>query len=118
MGFASLLAGQQRQGIVFLIGTPEESAALFGTPAPKIPHGDVDASGVERIAIATGIGLREAFARWLDGIARGLVEGQAIMPGPENRSSISSETSRLCASQNRFAKPCLRSATAIVRSVC
>ena len=82
MGFASLLAGQQRQGAVFLLGTPDESAALFGSPAPKIPPGDVDASGVERIAVETSVRLREAFARWLGGAARGLLQGHAVMPGP------------------------------------
>ena len=64
MGFATLLAGQQRSGTVFLLGNPEESAGLFGTPAPKIPPGDVDASGVERIAVEISVRLREAFTRW------------------------------------------------------
>jgi len=81
MGFASLLAGQQRQGAVFLLGTPDESAMLFGSPAPKIPPGDVDASGDERIAVETSVRLREAFARWLGGAARGLLKGHAVMPG-------------------------------------
>ena len=82
MGFASLLAGQQRQGTVFLLGTPDESAGLFGTPAPKIPPGDFDAAGTERIAVEISVRLREAFARWLGGAARGLLKGHAIMPGP------------------------------------
>jgi len=81
MGFASLLAGQQRQGAVFLLGTPDESVALFGSPLPKIPPGDVDTSGVERIAVETSVRLREAFARWLGGAARGLLKGHAVMPG-------------------------------------
>ena len=82
MGFATLLAGQQRQGTVFLLGTPEESTALFGAPLPNIPHGDVEASGSERIAVETSVRLRESFARWLGGAARGLLKGQAVMPGP------------------------------------
>ncbi len=82
MGFASLLAGQQRQGAVFLLGTPEESAELFGSPAPKIPPGDVDASGVERVAVETSVRLRETFTRWLGGAARILLKGHAVMPGP------------------------------------
>jgi len=82
MGFASLLAGQQRLAGVFLLGTPDEAALLFGSPAPQIPPGDVDASGVERVAVETGVRLREAFARWLGGAARGLLKGQAVMPDP------------------------------------
>lgn len=81
MGFASLLAGQQRQGAVFLIGSSDESVQLFGAPLPKIPPGDVDNSGVERIAVETSVRLREAFARFLRGAARGLRQGNAIMPG-------------------------------------
>ncbi len=82
MGFASLLAGQQRQGVSFLLGTPEESAVLFGAPPPKIPHGDRDAAGRERIAVETSLQLRDAFVRWLGGAASGLRQGHAIMPGP------------------------------------
>lgn len=82
MGFASLLAVQQRHGAVFLLGTPDESALLFGSPAPKIPPGDVDPSGVERIAVELGVRLRETFARWLDGVSRWLLKGHAAMPGP------------------------------------
>jgi class 3 adenylate cyclase len=81
MGVASLLAGQQRQGAVFLLGTADETAVLFGSPLPKMPSGDVDASGVERIAVETSVQLRESFARWLAGAARGLLQGHAVMPG-------------------------------------
>lgn len=79
MGFASLLAGQVR-GAVFLLGTPDESAALFGSPLPKLPPGDIDASGAERLAVETGPRLREAFDRWLGGAVRSLVNGGASMP--------------------------------------
>ena len=82
MGFASLLAGQLRQRSVFLLGTPDESAALFGSPAPKIPPGDVDAAGVERIAIESNVHLREAFSRWLGGVAQALLQRHNAMPGP------------------------------------
>jgi class 3 adenylate cyclase len=82
MGFASLLAGQQRLGSVYLLGTAEERAALFGAPAPKLPPGDVDEAGVERIAVETSVQLREAFGRWLGGAARVLRKGHAVMPGP------------------------------------
>jgi class 3 adenylate cyclase len=81
MGFSSLLAGHLRQGAVFLLGTPEESVALFGSPLPKLPPGDADDSGVERIAVETSVPLREAFARWLGVAARGLLRGHAVMPG-------------------------------------
>jgi len=81
MGFASLLAGQQRQGTAYLLGTPDESALLFGSPLPKIPPGDVDPSGVEHIAVESSARLRESFTRWLGGAARGLQQGHAIMPG-------------------------------------
>ena len=82
MGFASILAGQRGLGSVYLLGTHEESDTLFGSPAPKIPPGDVAASGVERIAVEMSVQLREAFARWLGGAARVLLRGHSIMPGP------------------------------------
>jgi len=82
MGFTSLLAGQQRQGGVFLLGTADESVVLFGAPLPKFPPGDIDVSGGERIAVEVSVRLREAFARWLGGAARSFLKGHAIMPGP------------------------------------
>ena len=80
MGFVSLLAGRKRQECTFLLGTPDESAMLFGSPSPQIPSGVVDASGAERIAVETGVQLKDAFARWLAGAARILPQGHAVMP--------------------------------------
>ncbi len=65
MGLASLLAGQVADGGAYLLGTPAELTALFGSPAPRLPAGDCDEAGVERIAVEIGPHLREAFARWL-----------------------------------------------------
>jgi class 3 adenylate cyclase len=80
MGFASLLAGRLRQGGVFLLGTPAESAALFGYPSPLLPPGDTDGSGAERLAVEINPRLREAFARWLGNAARSLLDPAAAMP--------------------------------------
>jgi class 3 adenylate cyclase len=82
MGFASLLAGQLRQRSVYLLGTADEGVGLFGSPAPNLPPGDVDAAGVERIAVEPCVQLREAFARWLGGVARSLQQRHSVMPGP------------------------------------
>ena len=80
MGFASLLSGRQLHAGVFLLGTPGESAALFGCPAPQLPSGDTDESGTERLSVEISPRLREAFARWIGSAARSILEPTAAMP--------------------------------------
>lgn len=80
MGFASLLAGQLRQGGVFLLGGLAEQTALFGSPPPLLPDGDCDERGSEKIAVETSPLLREAFARWLGVALRALAHDAVGMP--------------------------------------
>jgi class 3 adenylate cyclase len=81
MGFASLLAGQLRQGGVYLLGGDAERVALFGAPLPLLPDGEAGPGGEERIAVETSPRLREAFGRWAAAAARNLGQGGVAMPG-------------------------------------
>jgi class 3 adenylate cyclase len=80
MGFASVLAGQLRQGGVFLTGGAGELAALFGSPEPLLPPGDPDPTGRERIGVETSPRIRESFGRWLGAAARNLEHAAVSMP--------------------------------------